>query len=314
MPYARPTLTSLRRIALQDLASADLPGVDGFLRYAVLSVLSWGIAGMAYLHFGYQDWIARQAVPWTATDEWAAGWGGLKGVLRKPANNAVLTMSTAGGVPGTDVPAGTAASLLNGTTYLTTADAAVAADGTVALTVQAAVAGTSGNATIGSTISLANGLSGVGLSGTVTGVITTAADIETPDAFKARFLKAYREPPAGGAQTDYEQWALAVPGVTRAWCNPLGMGPGTVVVFTMWDVANAAWNGFPQGSNGVATAELRDSAAQGDQLTVANAIYPLRPVTALVYVRRADRSASELRHRRPLAQHHHHPDGHRRRR
>lgn len=51
----------------------------------------------------------------------------------------------------------------------------------------------------------------------------------------------------------------------------------------MWDVSNSAFGGFPQGSNGVATAELRDSAAQGDQLTVADAIFPLRPVTALVY-------------------------------
>ena len=42
-------------------------------------------------------------------------------------------------------------------------------------------------------------------------------------------------------------------------------------------------NGFPQGTNGVATDDGRASAATGDQLTVANAIFPLQPVTALVY-------------------------------
>ncbi len=283
MPYARPTLTTLRQMALQDLASADLPGVDGFLRWAVLSVLSWALAGMAYLHYGYQDWIARMAVPWSAQDEWAAGWGALKGVTRKAATYAQLTIQTAGGVSNTPVPAGTAVTLLNNTAYTTKADATVDAAGIATLTIQAVVAGTAGNAAVGTTVTLTNGIAGVGSSGTVTAIVTTAADIETQDAFKARYLQAYASPPAGGDQTDYVEWAEAVPGVTRAWCNPNGAGAGTVVVYTMWDVANAAYGGFPQGSDGVAMLDLRDAAAQGDQLTVANSIYPLRPVTALVY-------------------------------
>ena len=51
----------------------------------------------------------------------------------------------------------------------------------------------------------------------------------------------------------------------------------------MMDVSEAAHGGFPQGTNGVAGAETRDTAATGDQLAVANYIYPLRPATALVY-------------------------------
>jgi uncharacterized phage protein gp47/JayE len=96
-------------------------------------------------------------------------------------------------------------------------------------------------------------------------------------------LLAYQAPPQGGDATDYVEWALAAPGVTRAWCNPLGAGVGTVVVYTMFDVAEVAFGGFPQGTNGVATAETRDAAATGDQLAVANSIYPKQPVTALVY-------------------------------
>ena len=132
-------------------------------------------------------------------------------------------------------------------------------------------------------MTLTNGVAGVGGTGVVTSIVTTGADIETPDAFKARYLLQFAEPPAGGAQNDYVEWAEEVPGVTRAWCNPNGNGAGTVAVYTMWDVANAQWNGFPQGSDGVATSETRDAAAQGDQLTVANCLYPLRPTTALVY-------------------------------
>ena len=270
-------------MALQDISTANLPGVDGVLQKAVLAVLSWGIAGMAYLHYGYQDWIARMSVPWSATDEHAAGWGALKGVQRKAATATILTASFPGGVATTDVPAGTAASRLDGFGYVTTADAIVNGSGVALLTLQATTAGASGNANVNTQITLSNGLAGVGATGAVTGTLTVGADIETPNAFKSRYLAIYEAPPAGGAQTDYVEWAEAVPGVTRAWCNPNGDGPGTVVVYTMFDEANAEWNGFSQGSNGVATLELRDAAAQGDQLVVANAIYPLRPVTALVY-------------------------------
>jgi uncharacterized phage protein gp47/JayE len=51
----------------------------------------------------------------------------------------------------------------------------------------------------------------------------------------------------------------------------------------MMDVTEAAYGGFPQGTNGVAPADPRDVAATGDQLTVANYIYSKQTNTALVY-------------------------------
>jgi len=58
-----------------------------------------------------------------------------------------------------------------------------------------------------------------------------------------------------------------------------------VVVYVMLDGSESAFNGFPQGVSGVATNETRGiPTATGDQLAVANYIYPLQPVTALVYV------------------------------
>ncbi|MFC7611718.1 baseplate J/gp47 family protein [Teichococcus aestuarii] len=97
-------------------------------------------------------------------------------------------------------------------------------------------------------------------------------------------LDRFRAPPQGGAVADYETWARAVPGVTRAWIAPNGMGAGTVVVYAMLDDAQAGAGGFPQGADGVAAAETRATPATGDQLTIADALYPLRPATALVYV------------------------------
>jgi uncharacterized phage protein gp47/JayE len=99
-------------------------------------------------------------------------------------------------------------------------------------------------------------------------------------------LFKYRAPPQGGDANDYVEWAEEVPGVTRAWCLGNGMGPGTVVVYPMFDVANAANGGFPEGTDGVSPQEPRPakSIASGDQQIVADYIYPLQPVTAMVYV------------------------------
>lgn len=58
-----------------------------------------------------------------------------------------------------------------------------------------------------------------------------------------------------------------------------------MVVYVMLDEVQAAHGGFPQGTDGVAALESRVSGtATGDQLNVANYIYDLQPVTALVYV------------------------------
>ncbi len=283
MPYERDTLTEIFGSALQDIQAANLPGVDGLLQKAVLRVLARVEAGLSYEHYGYQDWIARMAVPWTAEDEFLDGWAALKGATRKAATYAALTV-TFTGIAGTDLPAGTAMTAPNAVAFASTADGIVSSGGAVTVPIVAAVAGTASNLAVGATITLSGVITGINSTGTVTAVTTTAADQETDDAFRTRMLQVYASPPQGGAQSDYVTWAEAVPGVTRAWCNPNGAGAGTVVVYAMLDDAEGAAGGFPQGTNGVAAADPRDAAATGDQLTVANAIYPLQPVTALVYV------------------------------
>jgi uncharacterized phage protein gp47/JayE len=70
-------------------------------------------------------------------------------------------------------------------------------------------------------------------------------DEETDDELRARVLRRIRQPPMGGAAYDYEAWALAVPGVTRAWCAPLEMGIGTVTTRFMMDDLRADNDGFP---------------------------------------------------------------------
>ncbi len=287
MPYPRPTLTTLRAQVLQDINAAQITDQNGvvliaLLQKAVLRVLANATAGMSYEHYGYLDWIAQQAVPWTATEEFLDGWANLKGVYRQAATPTQGTV-TFPGTNGTPIPAGTALTRSDGTGLTTTAGASVSGT-SVTVTVVATVAGSAGNFDAGTQFSLSNPIGGIIGASTASTQTVPGTDVQTDDSLRTEMLAAYAAPPQGGDRQDYVEWALAVPGVTRAWVNPNGMGAGTVVVYVMLDTAEAAAGGFPQGTNGVAANEPRAAAATGDQLTVANAILSEQPVTALVYV------------------------------
>jgi uncharacterized phage protein gp47/JayE len=151
------------------------------------------------------------------------------------------------------------------------------------VTIAADAPGAAGNCIAGTPLTLGSAPGGINAAGVASAAVTVGADAETDDDLRTRMLAAYAAPPQGGAMADYVEWALAVPGVTRAWVAPCGGDAGTVTVYTMLDSVEAAFSGFPQGTNGVAAAETRDTPATGDQLAVADALYPKRPVTALVY-------------------------------
>jgi uncharacterized phage protein gp47/JayE len=57
-------------------------------------------------------------------------------------------------------------------------------------------------------------------------------------------LRRIQQPPMGGATYDYEAWALAVPGVTRAWAAP-EQGIGTMTVRFLMDDLRASDDGWP---------------------------------------------------------------------
>jgi|SRR5215472_2322116 len=283
MPFARPTLTALRNQAVQDITTSGVPGLDGLLRNAVLRVLAWCMSGLAYSVYGYADWIARMGVPFTATDEYLEAWAALVGITRKDASPA-SGFAQFTGQPTVIMPAGTPLVRQDGTPYATTADGTLDATGTVVVPMTAQVSGAATNCAAGTAISISSPVPGVNSAGITTQPTTGGADQETNDELRTRMLLRYRDPPQGGAAADYIEWATEVPGCTRAWVLPNGWGPGTVVVYPMFDDANAASGGFPQGTDGCATAETRGPVATGDQLTVANYLWTRQPVTALVYV------------------------------
>lgn len=286
MPFSRPTLTQLRTQVAQDIASA-VPGSDPLLQFSNLNVMGSVQAALAYLHYGYLDWIAQQSVPFTASGEYLEAWAALKGITREPATQATGSI-TFTGTNGTVLSAGAIVVRGDGTQYLTTSSGTVAS-GAVTVTAQAVadpsgLTGAFGNCAASTVLTLGTSVAGINSTGAAATAFTGGADLEQDTPLRARMLLAYQNPAHGGDSADYVNWALEVPGVTRAWCVPHGYGAGTVLVFVMLDGSESAYGGFPQGTNGCAGAETRDTTATGDQLAVANFIFPLQPVTALVYV------------------------------
>jgi len=287
MPFQRPALSDLRKEVAADI-SAALPGADALLRYSNLGIMGDVQAGLAHLHYGYLDWISQQSVPWSATDEYLAAWASMRKVYRKAAQAWVGTASWNGAAT-KDLSAGVTVSRGDGVMYTTTSSGTVGANGIVTVSIQCNDPGAAGTCAPGTVLTLGQSISGISSNGSAASTTTVGVDVESVDDFRARMLAAYQSQPQGGAQDDYVSWAMAVPGVTRAWEAPNGFGPGTVVLYTMFDNAEATYNGFPQGTNGVSQNDPgpggvpRGVVATGDQLTVANALVTQQPVTSLLY-------------------------------
>ena len=293
MPYNRPTLSELRARNLAAIES-ELKGVGAPLRFSNLSILGTADAGLAYLHYGYLDWIARQSVPWSATDENLAGWAALKSVMQKAATAGKNALTVFTGTAGKKVPAGTLLNRGDGYQYTTDAETIIGQTGTGTASITAVLpdpnddptgGGTAGNTPAGTQLTLDASIPGIDTAVTISTAITNGADIESESAFRTRILLAYQNTPQGGNDEDYKSWALDVSGVTRAWTVRRLMGAGTVGIYIMIDGVDTSNNGFPVGTNGISNLDSWSAVkATGDQGRVADYIYPRQPVTALVYV------------------------------
>ncbi|PRF79648.1 phage baseplate protein [Burkholderia multivorans] len=288
MPYSRPTLTDLKKQIWTDITTS-LGLVVSLLQRAVVRILGSALAGLVYGLYGYLDWIARQAVPWTAVDEHLAAWGALKGVYLKAAQPTTMQVQFQG-APNTPIPADIGVSRqADGFPYTVTVGATSNSSGIAVVTVAAVTAGSAGNCDNGTAMVLSSAVAGIQSNGTVVETIQQGTDVESQSEFQGRVMQAFQNPAQGGDQQDYVEWAEAIAGVTRAWCMPNGFGAGTVVLYFMMDDAESQHGGFPQGTDGVSQYDEgpdglpRGVVATGDQLMVADAIVTQQPVTALVY-------------------------------
>ncbi|MDU4291140.1 baseplate J/gp47 family protein [Mixta calida] len=295
MPYKRPTLTELRA-RNQSAITTGLQNIGALMRFSNMRVMGDVSAGMSHLHYGYLDYIALQSNPSTATDEYLEMWGALVSVYKKKATAATCPAVPVTGTALSVVAAGTLLNRGDGYQYTLDADVTIGASGTSTGSLTAVLpdastdatgGGAKGNAPAGTILSFNTVTEGINASVTLSTAITGGTDIENEEDFRTRVLEAFQETPQGGNDADYKKWALAVPGITRAWVTRRLMGAGTVGVYIMTD-KNLGTNdsGFPTGKDGVSSSETQypGGIASGDQLSVADAIYPLQPATAVVYV------------------------------
>lgn len=269
MPFARPTLEELINRVSTDIASR-LPGMSySLVRRSLAGALARAEAGAVHSLYGYLDFIARQAIPDTAEDEYLLRWVAIwlpDG--RKPATFATGESAVqVSGAIGSVLLEGTLFVRADGQQYKTTAE--VALSGTTALvSVQAVTANASSNTGAGVSLTLFQPVEGISSTAIVVSPgITGGNDQETLTALQARLVRRIQQPPQGGSAADYETWALEVPGVTRAWVKPLYLGAGTVAVFLAND--NAVTAPIPDAGTVAAALEYITEKA---------------PVTAIVYV------------------------------
>ncbi|MDL2226539.1 baseplate J/gp47 family protein [Deltaproteobacteria bacterium OttesenSCG-928-M10] len=240
MPWTEPTLKQLVEQNQQDLSNRLLDGRP-LSPDSVLAVMATTLAGGQRQMYYFLAWAFKQVFPDTAEGEFMARWAAVWYILRKQAAPAA-GLATVSGLAGTVVPEDTLAQTEDGLLAFALAGGTLpqgAGEQTMEMALKAVAPGAAGNLAAGTTLTLVSPVAGlsstvaVGPAGLAGGV-----DLEDDESLRARLLKRLREPPHGGSKTDYEQWALQVPGVINAVCFPEYAGLGTVGVAVWGQVEN----------------------------------------------------------------------------
>jgi len=249
MSWTTPTLKQVRQIVRDDI-TASLTGAV-VVGNSVLRVMADSMAALGHLTLRYLDWQARQYLPDTAEIEfldrhgniWLVNSDGTVGRKAATTSSGIVTFTGSIGfvVPQFTVLIGQSAD--GETRYETTAQVVIGSTATPC-PVTAIDAGAAGNLPTGEPIVFETPIAGVDGTATVV-TLTGGTNDETDDELRERILERIQNPPMGGDEDDYIQWAKAIAGVTRAWSYPNEMGIGTVTVRFMMDNLRADNHGIP---------------------------------------------------------------------
>lgn len=234
--FTRPTLTQIQE-GIRDDINTRLIGAESRLRRSTLGVLAAVFAGSVHLLYGFISFIAKNVMIDTAQTAWLERHASIWGVTRKASAFASGT-ATVTGTDGTVLPTGAELQRADGVLFTVDTDGTIAG-GTATVEISAQAAGTDGNTDAATKLNLVSPVVGLNTELTVAGTgVSGGVETESDDGLRARLLLRIQETPHGGVETDYEQWALEVSGVTRAWAFPNELGMGTVTVrFVMDDRA-----------------------------------------------------------------------------
>lgn len=231
MTFVRPSLSDLIERNRGDIETR-LPGADSRLRHSVLDTIARMHGGAAAGLYGYLDFLSLQLMPDTAEAAYLARWASIWGIRRK-ASVAARVLAGATGANGATIPEGTEATRIDGARYRVLSAATIAA-GTAGVSIEAIEPGPGGDVAAATALTFSSAVAGVDATLTVAGAVIPGTAEEDDASLLGRLLDRIRRPPQGGASNDYVAWALAQPGVTRAWAYGQWLGIGTVgVTFAM---------------------------------------------------------------------------------
>jgi uncharacterized phage protein gp47/JayE len=222
MPYEIPTLPALTQRTEADF-ERNAPDA---LRRADAKVAARALSGTAFELYGYQAHIARQSNPATCDEDTLLRWADWRLEDGRTPAVAAKGVAAVSGSSGALVDAGQLYQLPDGRRYKVTV-AVTLVDGVAILALEAEDVGALGNVEAGTLTAVTpvlgvNSSAVIGADGLVGG-----AEQESLEALRGRVQAAFKNPSKVGNGDDFVEWALEVPGVTRAWALPRWMGPGT---------------------------------------------------------------------------------------
>ncbi len=221
MSFVRPSLADLRARALLEVEQRI--GAGPLLPRSLVGALAQAQGALTHHLHGHLVTIADQLFPESADQVYLERAADRYGILRKPAARAVGTI-VVGGTEGAVVPVGLRARRADGVEYETTASGTVTLPSLQAeVAAQAVEPGAAANVDGGTALTLnppSLGLTSAAEAGA--GGFDLGADAESDEELRERVLRRLRAPPQGAEV--YVQWALEVPGVTRAWAHPVYLG------------------------------------------------------------------------------------------
>lgn len=221
-----------------------LPGTDASLKQNVLYVIGKFVALLAGEYELRLAWLYDQLFLTSASNEAIVRQQAAEyGIYQKPAAPASGEIN-GHAEPNATYPAGVR--WVSGAfTYVSTQPFTADALGRFTAPVRAEKPGADTNRDFDAELSLVD--PGIYTAMATTATVTEAglgggADVESIEALRARALKRKRTPPQGGALTDYERFAMEIPGVVAAWARQFTNGFGTVGT---WVLFAGRLNGIP---------------------------------------------------------------------
>lgn len=233
MPFPVPTPSQILDECFAEVQD-QFPNSDPRLQNSFLGVMCKAFTLAIHGLYLFLRFIVLQPFAVTASSENLDLIGTEIGVDRIEATAASGTV-TATGVNTTVIPIGSELTDGNDVRYATTAEGTIAG-GIAVLPVDALTFGSNTNQATGVNLNFVSPIAGVDTLATVDAPgLLGGTDIEDDESYRARVIARRRNPIQCGTASDYEQWALEVADVTRAFVFPQEAGPGSVTVRFMMD-------------------------------------------------------------------------------